>query len=351
MIDSSQPSAARLTNVSVHYGDTVAVTDASLELRSGEVQALLGASGVGKTTLLRAIAGFERVTSGSVSVGGREVDGGAWVPPEKRRVGVVFQDYALFPHLSVARNVAFGTADRDPDAPRIRELLEMVGLPRLADRSPRELSGGEQQRVAVARALAQEPAVLLLDEPFAHLDPGRRDEVRDATLRIVREAGVAALLVTHDAGDAMVASDVIHVMSEGRIAQSGPPRDVYRHPVSRVVASALGPANFLDARRVEDATVTCALGSVDCPNAADGLLMVRPEWIVADDGGTEAVVEHARFCGSRDEVTARIGEQTVTFWSAAPVGVGTSIRIRATTGWGVLDRAVKNENGLVFRNL
>lgn len=319
--------------MSVHYGDTVAVQGATLELRPAEVHALLGTSGVGKTTLLRAIAGFERISAGALSVGGVAVDGPEWVPPERRRVGVVFQDYALFPHLSVAQNVAFGTATRDASAQRVMELLALVGLPELGHRSPRELSGGEQQRVALARALAQDPSVLLLDEPFAHLDPGRRDELRDATLRVVRSTGVAALLVTHDASDAMIASDVIHVMSEGRIAQSGAPREVYRRPTSHTVATALGAANFLPATKVDDDTVRCALGTVACGNAGQGTLMIRPERIVLDGEGVAATVESVRFCGSHDEVTVRVDAQSVTLWTNASVRAGDAVGVRGERGW------------------
>jgi iron(III) transport system ATP-binding protein len=325
--------AAELTDVSVVYGEVTAVSDASFALRPGEVHALLGTSGAGKTTLLRAIAGFERISGGEVRVGARPVDGPTWVPPEQRRVGVVFQDYALFPHLSVAKNIAFGIPGRDPNSTRVVELLKLVGLPEFGPRAPRELSGGEQQRVALARALAQDPAVLLLDEPFAHLDPSRREELRDATLRIVRAAGVAALLVTHDAADAMVAADKIHVMSEGRIAQSGTPRDVYRQPTSRTTALALGPANFLPGSPQSDGSVHSALGPVRSDSAAKGELMVRPEWIQIGKGGETAVIESVRFLGSYDEVVLRVGEVTVT--AAAPEGlsVGTETTARTIAGW------------------
>ena len=326
--------AAELINVSVAYGEVAAVTDASFELRPGEVHALLGTSGAGKTTLLRAIAGFERISGGELRVGARPVDGPAWVPPERRRVGVVFQDYALFPHLSVAKNIAFGISGRDPNSARVSELLELVGLPAFGPRSPRELSGGEQQRVALARALAQDPAVLLLDEPFAHLDPSRRDDLRDATLRVVRAAGVATLLVTHDAADAMIAAETIHVMSEGRIAQSGTPRDVYRQPTSRSTALALGAASFLPITRGTDGSCHSALGPVQCEDAAEGeQLMVRPEWIRVGEGGATAVVQSVRFLGAYDEVVLRIADVAVT--AAVPEGlaVGVETTAKSADGW------------------
>ena len=333
MTKSNQSPSAELIDVSVAYGDTPAVRDASLTLRAGEVHALLGTSGAGKTTLLRAIAGFERLSGGTLRIGGRDVDGRGWVPPEKRRVGVVFQDYALFPHLSVAKNVAFGSKGRDPNAPRVRELLEMIGLPDFGPRSPRELSGGEQQRIALARALAQDPDVLLLDEPFAHLDPSRRDELRDATLKLVRAAGVAALLVTHDAADAMVAADVIHVMSNGRIAQSGAPREVYRKPVDRQTALGLGAANFVPTTSVGEHSVQTALGDVPCESPVAGDVMLRPEWLCVGDGGVEALVEDVRFRGPHDELTLMVNGAVVQAAAGEGLRPGDTTTLRATRGW------------------
>lgn len=321
--------ATSLDNVSIQYGKVTAVDGASLSVSPGEIHALLGASGAGKTSLLRAVAGFERVSSGRVHVAGNIVDGGAWVPPEKRNVGVVFQDYALFPHLSVARNIAFGTPERDHKAKRITELLELVGLPGMGERLPRALSGGEQQRVALARALAQEPAILLLDEPFAHLDPSRRDTLRDETMRIVREAGLAAILVTHDAQDAMVAADVVHVMHDGAIRQSGAPRKIYEEPTTREVATALGPANFIG--RSELAASLLGPGNAD---GAGGNVMIRPEWLEVGESGVSCEVTALRFEGATQGISLQVGGERLEcrIASTGAVSLG-PCTVRARKAW------------------
>lgn len=324
--------ATSLDRVEIRYGSVAAVSDASLSVQPGEVHALLGQSGAGKTSLLRAVAGFERISAGSVHVAGRIVDGGDWIPPEARNVGVVFQDYALFPHLSVAKNIAFGMPGRDPASARVTALLELVGLPQMAGRRPHELSGGEQQRVALARALAQDPAILLLDEPFAHLDPSRRDSLRDETMRIVRQAGLAAILVTHDAQDAMVAADVVHIMHAGRIRQSGSPREIYEQPISREVATALGPANFVDARS-EVGRVICA--DLDVGGIGE-TLMIRPEWLRFCTDGVPAEVASVRFEGPTQGLAIRIGERTLECRIRSTEGASVGpCNVHATQAWRV----------------
>lgn len=278
-------SALHLRDVRVAYGDVVAVDAASLVVERGEVHAILGASGAGKTSLLRAVAGFERVSAGVVSVGGRVVDDGAsWHPPERRNVGVVFQDYALFPHMSVRANIAYGMRPRSDAA--IDELLATVGLEGKGARRPAELSGGEQQRVALARALAQKPDLLLLDEPFAHLDPARREALRDETVAIVRRSGVAAIVVTHDADDALACADLVHVMHRTRVLQSGAPRSIYEAPVDATVARAVGPAQLVpctgDGERVETPLGTVAVGS-----GAGAFVVLRPEYLELHGPGSD----------------------------------------------------------------
>lgn len=301
--------ALNLENIRVSYGDTLAVEDVSLRVEPGEVHALLGASGAGKTTILRAIAGFERVDSGRICMGtGCVDDGQRWTPPEQRNVGVVFQDYALFPHLSVARNVAFGM--KQPSDEAVRELLERVGLPEAASKRPAMLSGGEQQRVALARALGQAPRLLLLDEPFAHLDPSRRDTLRDETLALVRRAEVATLLVTHDATDALASADVVHVVHEGRLEQSGDPRALYDAPANPVVARAVGPLQLLDADVEEGDVARTALGPVRLREAAArgsrGSVLLRPEWLALvgpdEARGVDARVTRRAFHGADAEL-------------------------------------------------
>ena len=221
-----QEMGVQLTDVSRAFGLTRAVDDVSLEVVEGEIFGVLGPSGSGKTTLLRLIAGFERPDGGSVTVGGHTVaSGSVWLPPARRRSGMVFQDYALFPHLTVERNVAFGCARGDREAPR--RALELVGLQHKADRHPHELSGGERQRVALARALAPGPDVVLLDEPFSSLDATLRSDLRREVELILREAETCGVFVTHDQEEALSLADRIAVMRDGEVGQVGTPEDVY----------------------------------------------------------------------------------------------------------------------------
>jgi iron(III) transport system ATP-binding protein len=272
----------------------------SLEVRAGELVAVLGPSGCGKTTLLRLIAGFERPDSGSIEAGDERVAGnGSFVPPERRRVGMVFQDYALFPHLTVERNVAFGL-ERRPRAERrtlTRTTLELVGLQHKARRYPHELSGGERQRVALARALAPEPEVVLLDEPFSSLDASLRADLRREVELILRDAGATALLVTHDQEEALSLADRLAVMRDGRLVQIGAPEEVYARPADRWSAQFLGEVNVLSGV-ARGGGVETDLGVFDMPGAGgppSGSLhvAVRPEQLElrSDSGGNAEVVE------------------------------------------------------------
>ncbi|MCO8252519.1 ABC transporter ATP-binding protein [Haladaptatus sp. AB618] len=249
--ESPSASVLELDDVTKRYGQENAVTDLSLTVHEGELLTLLGPSGCGKTTTLRLMAGLERPTEGVVSLDDEQVagDGAAFVEPESRGVGVVFQDFALFPHLSVRENVAFGLTDLDEEetANRVDSLLELVDLDGMGERSPDDLSGGQQQRVALARSLAPEPAILLLDEPFSNLDVRLRIEMREEVRSILKEAGVTAVSVTHDQEEALSISDRVAVMNDGRIEQVGRPGDVFEDPESRFVASFLGQAGFLSA--------------------------------------------------------------------------------------------------------
>ena len=240
--------AVRLSGVEKHFGRVTALDHFDLELRSGSMLALLGPSGCGKTTALRLIAGFERPDAGTIEVGGRRVaSADASVPPERRRVGLVFQDFALFPHLSVRDNVAYGIR-RDPDRDvRVNELLELVGLRADERRMPHELSGGMQQRVAIARALAPRPDVLLLDEPFSNLDQALRTQLRAEVREILRDARQSAIFVTHDQGEALTIADQVAVMSRGRIEQVAAPEVVYAEPRTPFVATFVGVANLIPA--------------------------------------------------------------------------------------------------------
>jgi iron(III) transport system ATP-binding protein len=267
-----------LEGVTKRFAETIAVDRASVSVGRGEVVALLGPSGCGKTTLLRLIAGFARPDDGRVSVAGSAVAGpGTWVAPEARRVGMVFQDYALFPHLTVAGNVGFGLA-RSARAARVEELLSVVGLTGLDRRYPHELSGGQQQRVALARALAPSPELVLLDEPWSNVDPFVRETLRAEVAEIIRPLGVTVLLVTHDREEAFSLADRIVLMCDGRIVQEGSAEALYFDPSSRWVAEFVGAANVLPGRLVGERIET-AIGAFQANGASrrDAQVVVRPE--------------------------------------------------------------------------
>jgi iron(III) transport system ATP-binding protein len=278
------------------------VAGVSFDVSDGEIFALLGPSGCGKTTTLRCIAGFERATEGTVAAADRVLESDdTSVPPEKRGIGLVFQDYALFPHLTVLENVAFGLADL-PEAERrerAAETLKMVGLSGFEDRSPHHLSGGQQQRVALARALAPEPAFILLDEPFSNLDALLRQGTREEVRALLKEKGMSAVLVTHDQEEALSFADRVAVMRSGQIEQVGTPEEVYYQPRTLFVAQFLGRTNLL----LSDAAGTEAdtpLGRVSLNRSASGTVLVslRPEHLTleapsASDGVVGTVVERA----------------------------------------------------------
>ncbi|QIQ76372.1 ABC transporter ATP-binding protein [Halogeometricum borinquense] len=244
---SESEAVLELDGLKKSYGTETVIHDLSLSVREGEILTLLGPSGCGKTTTLRLLAGLERPDGGAVRLNGRAVSGTEFVPPEERGVGVVFQEFALFPHLTARENIAFGLVDRS-DAEteqRVDELLELVDLPRQGDSYPDELSGGQQQRVALARSLAPEPDILLLDEPFSNLDVDLRVQMREEVRRILKEAGVTAISVTHDQEEALSISDRVAVMNDGNLEQVGEPESVFQHPKSRFVAGFLGYASFI----------------------------------------------------------------------------------------------------------
>jgi iron(III) transport system ATP-binding protein len=273
-----------LRGVSHRYGSVVAVDDVTVSVAPGEVVGLLGPSGCGKTTLLRVAAGLETLQQGEVSIDGRVVARpDASLPPEERGVGLVFQDYALFPHLTVAENVAFGLGrrPRQERQARVLHVLRRVGLTDLAAAYPHMLSGGQQQRVALARAVAPDPAVMLLDEPFAGLDRRLREQVRGDVLRLLEETGAAVLLVTHDPEEAMALSDRIALMRDGSIEQVGAPSTLYGQPATAFVARFLGETTAFEAV-VRRGQVETPLGTIPAARLADGqqaAVHVRPEHI------------------------------------------------------------------------
>ena len=272
-------SMIRLEGVTKRFGAVVAVDGASLCVDRGDVVALLGPSGCGKTTLLRLVAGFERPNGGTVTVAGTRVAGeGAWVPPERRRVGMVFQDYALFPHLTVAENVGFGLQRRERGR-RVPELLAIVGLTGLDRRYPHELSGGQQQRVALARALAPSPELVLLDEPWSNVDPFLRDTLRAEVTEVIRPLGVTVVLVTHDREEAFSLADRIALMRDGAVVQEGTSEELYYAPVSRWAAEFVGAANVLtgEAARQLLSTPPRPARANGHATAEDAQVLIRPE--------------------------------------------------------------------------
>lgn len=285
------------------FGSRQVVDIDDLDLVPGELLALLGPSGCGKSTTLRLIAGLEWPDAGSISIAGRIVSSDrVEVPPQQRKVGLVFQDHALFPHLTVTRNVAYGLSRGSDRATRVKEMLALVGLADSGEKYPRELSGGQQQRVALARALAPQPNLLLLDEPFSSLDPGLRQHLRAEVRAILQQAGTTALLVTHDQEEALSMADRVAVMLNGHIVQVSAPEQLYYAPVTPEVAFFIGDANLLEGTATPDGIAT-PLGPLRRPSSHRGpvRVMLRPELIGLSPepiaGGVEGVVEGIDFFG------------------------------------------------------
>jgi iron(III) transport system ATP-binding protein len=290
-----------------------AIDHVSLALEKGEILALLGPSGCGKTTTLRLIAGFERPDAGGVEIGGKVMAAGhTFVPPEQRGVGVVFQEYTLFPHLTVEENVRFGLHKLSAQGRghRLREMLEIVGLTSLARRYPHELSGGQQQRVALARALAPRPAVLLLDEPFSNLDADLRTYMLHEVYGIVRELGTTAVFVTHDHEEAFMVADRVAVLNRGRLEQLNRPEEIYHLPATRFVARFVGNANFLPGR-VIGAGIETDIGTfpstLNFPHGAAVEMMIRPHQLeLRPDPTGNGVVVSRRFRGADTLVVVQL---------------------------------------------
>lgn len=296
-------------SVTRSYGDLTVVDAVSLTLEPGAVTALLGGSGAGKSTLLRLMAGLEPVDGGQIRFGEEVLSSRTrTVPAEKRRIGLVFQDFALFPHLNAVENVAFGLAHLEKSEARAeaRAWLERLGLAARAEAYPHQLSGGEQQRVSIARALAPKPVAILMDEPFSGLDPARREAVRDEALEVIRGAGTPALLVTHDAQEAMISADRLAIMRSGRIVQSGPPEGVYNAPVDVPTAAALGRVNTFRGAADEAGCVQTPFGAVKAdglPPGAQADIAVREEALNLGSGQVRARVEHVGRAGPLIRVT------------------------------------------------
>lgn len=304
-----------LHNATKRYGNVTAVDRISLHINEGQTLALLGASGCGKTSVLRLVAGLERPDDGEIWLGGHAVSrGNVWIPAERRNVGMVFQDYSLFPHLTIKQNVNFALANvsRGIRQQRLSELLELVGLSGLENRFPHQLSGGQQQRVALARALAPSPDVILLDEPFSNLDAALRQAMREELRQILRQAQITTIFVTHDQEEALSLADQVVVMSAGRILQVGTPQEVYFQPTTKAVAAFVGEASFLLAHANGD-VATSVLGEhlLQKPQYGDVVLLIRPEMLqlqLDEDG--EATIEQSIFLGYDQKLTLRFADNS-----------------------------------------
>lgn len=326
-----------IQSLTLAYGSQPVVQDFSLRLAQGEIGCLLGASGCGKTTVLRAIAGFEAPRAGEVHIAGECVAAvGVMQPPESRRVGVVFQDYALFPHLTVAENVGFGLPRGAKQRERIGDMLALVGLAHAGARYPHELSGGQQQRVALARALAPAPRLMLMDEPFSNLDVTLRERLAEEVRVILKQAGATAVLVTHDQREAFAVADRVGVMSGGRLRQWDTPYALYHHPADRFVAGFIGEGVMLPATRMADASLASELGPFAPLVAppADGLgleVLIRPDALsLHASNGLQARVVHRAFRGAEFLYTLELpsGERVLALApSRLPYAVGDMIGV------------------------
>ncbi|MGE3811587.1 MAG: ABC transporter ATP-binding protein [Candidatus Nanopelagicales bacterium] len=321
--------AIEVKGLHVAYGDKAVLHGVDLVVEDAAVTAVLGPSGCGKTSLLRVVAGLLRPTAGRVSLGGAVVvDDGIWVRPERRRIGIVPQEGALFPHLDVAGNVGFGLpGSRREKSVRVAELLALVGMAGTGSMRPQELSGGMQQRVAVARALSRRPDVVLLDEPFSALDAGLRDEVRADVLAAIRADGAAALLVTHDQDEALSSADRVAVMRDGVVVQEGAPSDVYGSPVDLGVARFVGECVELPLLADADGSLRTALGAAAGPGGSTGVAVLRPEELVLSEPGSGADGAPVRI------VSVRYHGHDCLLDVALPDGTAVPVRTLGSTPW------------------
>ena len=331
------------------FGDVRAIDGLDLTVLPGQVVALLGPSGCGKTTALRLIAGFEQPDAGTITVGGRLASQpGRSLPPEQRKVGMVFQEGALFPHLTVAQNIAYGLPRGNGRNDRVNEVLALVGMDNLSQRMPHELSGGQQQRVALARALAPRPEILLMDEPFSNLDPSLREQVRKDVLEILKKGNITAVFVTHDQEEALFIGDSIAVMNQGSIEQSGSPECIFHDPATRFVAQFFGMVDFIPAWR-DGASLRTEVGSVVWPETVESIdpesdhiesldeqleVMVRADCLncyPASDGQGRIIDREFRGAFYLYRVSLRSGHSVRCLLShidALPIGATVSVGLR-----------------------
>ncbi|AYO10303.1 ABC transporter ATP-binding protein [Vibrio campbellii] len=333
--------ALSIKNLTCQYDDQTVLESLSLEVEQGQIVCLLGASGCGKTTLLKAIAGLLPLSSGQMSLNCLTIDDGEnWLPPEQRNIGMIFQDYALFPHLTVAENIAFGLKNETAQQKllKVEEMLGLVHLKGYGDRYPHQLSGGQQQRVAIARSLAYKPDLLLLDEPFSNIDTQVRHELIREIRKIFKEQGVTAIFVTHSREEAFAFADKMAVMNHGVIEQYGTASELYYQPSSKFVADFLGGGSYLAAKRISDSEFETHLGVVEA-NAqqeiqvdAECALLLRPQHvqIAADEESAVKVLEQ-HFMGDHCRYVIDINGDRLLATSTQALNVGDSVTVKVET--------------------
>ncbi|MFZ3530860.1 ABC transporter ATP-binding protein [Vibrio harveyi] len=333
--------ALSIQNLTCQYESQTVLESLSLEVEQGQIVCLLGASGCGKTTLLKAIAGLLQLSSGQMSLNCLTIDDGKnWLPPEQRNIGMIFQDYALFPHLTVAENIAFGLKNETAQQKllKVEEMLGLVHLKGFGDRYPHQLSGGQQQRVAIARSLAYKPDLLLLDEPFSNIDTQVRHELIREIRKIFKEQGVTAIFVTHSREEAFAFADKMAVMNHGVIEQYGTASELYYQPSSKFVADFLGGGSYLAAKRISESEFDTHLGVVeanaqqDIKMDGDCALLLRPQHvqIAADEESAVKVLEQ-HFMGDHCRYVIDVNGDRLLATSTQALNVGDSVAVKVET--------------------
>ncbi|BBM63872.1 ABC transporter ATP-binding protein [Vibrio alfacsensis] len=333
--------ALSIQNLTCQYDAQTVLESLSLEVEQGQIVCLLGASGCGKTTLLKAIAGLLPLSSGQMSLNGVTIDDGEnWLPPEQRNIGMIFQDYALFPHLTVAENIAFGLKNESAQQKllKVEEMLGLVHLKGYGDRYPHQLSGGQQQRVAIARSLAYKPDLLLLDEPFSNIDTQVRHELIGEIRKIFKEQGVTAIFVTHSREEAFAFADKMAVMNRGVIEQYGTASELYYQPSSKFVADFLGGGSYLAAKRISDSEFETQLGVIEANTqqeiliGAECSLLLRPQHVQIEADSESAVkVLEQHFMGDHCRYIIDVNGDRLLATSAQALNVGDNVTVKVET--------------------